>query len=1045
MGNYNPNTPAARGMEERYLSSFEAPMLGSGLYAVQLRTRPGAVTPSAAHLLLPTVVGAPGIGISLVDTQQPPVTTTDFFPGSDTGSTVINAEDQGGAALNFSDVNDPNDATDYARNDRNLGQNGSSFIAFRGNNAGALSGRRILRVQLVALMLNLRSTDNAVQLPIIGSVTMGGAEQLGLWRTVRKGDAFRQITVADWKLSPATGIPWTVTEVDNIISAANADTMNLRWYGKAADQTARCSAYWLRVDHCAENRHGQFYKRGSLREGWDRYALASVPGALSANTWYWWEIGAMESSIEQGFTLAAVVPSTHPTQDPTDNTKDHRQGSVVLTSGPGGAGLTGPDKILTSDVQGAVLLETSGAVINADSQAYGAVIPDFVGVYLGTAFRTGQQVTTDSSQPVGGYAGVTLPVGWWDTSQRPTRPLIIEVRSGAGAINPGGGVLEATATLIPEWSQPDVADTFVAFDGGNVTLANSTQYHAHVFSDAVASFGQNAWRVPRDDSRSDAILSGSGTSSAQVQGATQGGTTDSWFNGGAADDRYDVPLALIAPPAPPSTVTVATYPGENDANGVPVLPPRVRLSWPKSLLTSSFGKYRVWFQPRRTPAATPILAGELGPDAFNGLTPTQAEANLLEFWFYELGWAITGGQFTEGWQVGVSVVHDGNRLESAIRWALLAQTPQPTSPSWLCSNAAPWLNTPLVVITREASSKPLSDMTVFEQVADRDHSIVHVPGTIPGRRYTLRWGSDATYPDEGILAGARAMFPSGRQVSLLRCRGDQAYGQLGPVQTEVEDVQLAAQADFVTTSGKAPARAGLNMPAGYVLDAAADRIDHADASPLDPLGGDFTFMLMAVFPTGNAAGDPFIQKYDGSDGWGIQDALGGSGQLCAFFNGSSGSPFQLCLSGGQGFDGLPHVIFVRTPGPNAAGSQLWYDGTVAATTNSVWSGSISTAHALNVGGDGGALFTAERVIAYGVWPYALTDDQIRASSLYLRGGAGAKMAVAASLFVDLRDVRTYGKAGRVTDLSGNKRDGTIVGSPLLVGTPWPLSVKEDNQ
>src|SRR5262245_9316679 len=128
-------------------------MLDPG-YEVQFKTRPGAVTPVAVHLLLPQVQGAPGLGVALVDTQRPAITTTDYFPGTDTGNAVARALDQGGAAVNFGDVNDPNDDTDFAQTDGLVSANDYLRLQFRGNNAGALAGRRILGVQIMGLFMN---------------------------------------------------------------------------------------------------------------------------------------------------------------------------------------------------------------------------------------------------------------------------------------------------------------------------------------------------------------------------------------------------------------------------------------------------------------------------------------------------------------------------------------------------------------------------------------------------------------------------------------------------------------------------------------------------------------------------------------------------------------------------------------------------------------------------------------------------------------------------------------------------------------------------
>src|SRR5262245_22867075 len=273
-------------METRFARDFEATMQHP-LYMAHARLRPGAVTPNAAHLCLPTVVGNPGLHVALIDTQQPAVTVTDFFPGSDTSAVTTGFEDQGAAAVNFGDVNDPVDATDYATNTAGMLATTQNVLQFRGNNAGTLSGKRILRVQLQALVMNrvtvsTAQSGNAINLPIQGEVVINGTTYKGPPRTVRKADAYQTIPdLTDWTISPVTGLPWDWNEIDDILDAADADTFGLRVWGIAGVRGVRVSAYWLRVTYCNENRIGFYDTRTALRTGWDRYpntGFLATPG-----------------------------------------------------------------------------------------------------------------------------------------------------------------------------------------------------------------------------------------------------------------------------------------------------------------------------------------------------------------------------------------------------------------------------------------------------------------------------------------------------------------------------------------------------------------------------------------------------------------------------------------------------------------------------------------------------------------------------------------------------------------------------------------------
>lgn len=79
------------------------------------------------------------------------------------------------------------------------------------------------------------------------------------------------------------------------------------------------------------------------------------------------------------------------------------------------------------------------------------------------------------------------------------------------------------------------------------------QYVVYLKSAATAGKG---WTVALLDSASNQLASG--TTQAEVEGATIGGTTDGFDQAGSVTTRYDFAVALCSPPAAPGGLVVTT-------------------------------------------------------------------------------------------------------------------------------------------------------------------------------------------------------------------------------------------------------------------------------------------------------------------------------------------------------------------------------------------------------------------------------------------------------------------------------------------------------
>lgn len=160
-------------------------------------------------------------------------------------------------------------------------------------------------------------------------------------------------------------------------------------------------------------------------------------------------------------------------------------------------------------------------------------------------FGVCQQITDAAGTS---YGAIRLAVGWAG-SLVPDGPLRVEVRSGAAAAE-GRGTLLATAFVFPQ-DVPTAAGAWLEKDfAANFTSGGSTQYYVRFTSTAAQGRG---WKLFIGDTRSDNISSG--TTLAEIEGASQNGQTDSFVDQTAIVlDRYDSGCAFVVKPSGASSL-----------------------------------------------------------------------------------------------------------------------------------------------------------------------------------------------------------------------------------------------------------------------------------------------------------------------------------------------------------------------------------------------------------------------------------------------------------------------------------------------------------
>lgn len=1017
MGDFNPNTPNLRGMEWRP-SSARLWRGDSPLRALVQRFRPGAVTPVNDHNYLETVVGNPGLAVEYVDTLAPTLTDTDYYPGTDTGAVVTGWQDQGAGTANYTEIDDAYDLTDYHRNTSALSAAATLDLLFRGS-VSALSGVRIVSVALQASLKLTTASGNGDSVRVHGLLDLGGTRYAGGGAVdVRKTGRFAIYELSKWRLNPSTDLPWTVAQVNALLQSGGAatDEFGIRLSkGRVAAQGFLVSGMWLRVTTCTENRYGFHYLASPPRVGWTELALTS-PAAFTANTWYYRVVYPLVGNAEAYFDVPVLKGSTAVEAASGSGTGEHREVSTATMSGPGGVAVSSSER---PGEMVPVLFDT-GSIIS-QSNPYADLIDDTY--YTGATANRGQEITCAAGTA---YAAVRLPVGWQDINRRPDQPLVVELRTGGGMLT-GGGTLQATATLDPATvTAGGIVDTVIPF---TAFTPGATQVFALIKSSATSGRG---WIVPRLDTRSDRI--GSATTVNEIEQASFGpstgtGQTDSYSSGGTEADRYDIPVALIAAPTAPAGLTATA------AAATTTTPPYVAVSWTATALGSSFGAYRVYRRPSRAVAQPWVMVAELGvPDSYTAAT---VEAQHIAWRDYMAGWAVTGGQWADGWDYTVTVVSAATGLESAKATADTRNTVTPAEVGWLVSNDAPWLNTPGVAVLEPRSKLDYSK--IVRRAVGRDLAVVSTPLELPPKVLTGRWEMfDRVGEDQARRLFAAAA--SGRVICMHRILGDRIIGDLDI--DEVRERPAGAGESIpitVTETTRTGDVAGVNLDAGVVLNGSSQYAWSPAASDLNPAAGGFTIFLAGVFP--NAASKVLVANGIPGGGAGAALASGGTNIVALSIQGAS-TTVNAVATDAATFSGDRVLVGTHN---GAASQKIYRDGTALTVSSTDTPGSLAAIAtglafgAIDLGGSGTSFAALAPGRAWGWYGRELTAAEVLDLSYYLKGYPGYRPPAGPVAFFDLRDLRCWpGFGTTIADLSGNGHTAALVASPATRGVPWPL-------
>lgn len=1016
--------------------------------ALAMRVVPGAVSMNEWHSFLLLAAQQPGLAMEVVNDLAPAITRPTAFgqlgyyrPGNDTNAIVTNWTDAGGAAVNAGDVDNPQDLAAYARNSTALTKNTPRNLAFHANNAGALAGRRMLAVTVGgSVMLRKGLTNTDASLIARGILVDGGAAGTiitGPNHVIKATSRYSNQRLAKFALDPFLQQPWLVGEVDDYLDATDNELFGVQIQARAAALAVRVNHLFIAVDHCAENRMWYSYLNGEPEVGWHQQTLTSLLGALSANTYYWLVVSAPWAASGSKFTIPVSLgaPET-PLSTSATGAGEHRGIYELTLAEPAGV----PSSVPTIRPGFFPVLVGNSGTLNSQSQPYAGL--DRIPVHISATANIGQQETTPGGGPHPIF-GVSCAVGW-QSSARPDAPLVVEIRSGVGAIS-GGGTLHGTCTLRPEDVLSPLTFVTIPVDGGSISLASSTQFHLIVRSSATSGTG---WVVMVGDSRSDFLQATPTTTLAEVEGQTQGGQTDSYVEGGSAFDRYDLWIALVGAPAPPADVTAtpiaaATTTREAwDASEPSHRNPYVEITWTPTALGSSFAAVRVLRRARSTPAEpwVEIMLREVR----TGETAATVEANEDYFHDHAAGWGVTGQEWIEGWDYAVQVVDTLGRSSPLSGATDLANVVSPSEDDWIVVPREPWANARCRV-GAELSGGGADTIEALETLGGG--TLLRASEDGPPRAYDLRW-SDLARASERVLHRHRVLATFGRTSVALRCRGERLIGMpTSPDRRSSSSVATEYGSTFKLGGTEADLRAdGPNGPAEIVLDGSTGMGLVASHADLNPGTSPFTVMVHGIIPaSANGNAEVLLSKRAGAAGYLLgtsanPDELswlveGASTNVLADFTDADlfGARHTYWLT----YDQVTLEAFVDDES-SARASQ---PGVAGAISNSL----AMLLGALNDGSDGAAgSVMAASVRAIGYWPAVLSDAQRIATARYVLGYYDYRAYPTDRIFFDAADTRSWDSTPPRSEL--NNLGGSVETQHRLVlsggwsrrARPWEL-------
>lgn len=459
--------------------------------------------------------------------------------------------------------------------------------------------------------------------------------------------------------------------------------------------------------------------------------------------------------------------------------------------------------------------------------------------------------------------------------------------------------------------------------------------------------------------------------------------------------------------------------------------PRVRLSWPAGSLTIYYYSTRIFRRPARMPVQPWTLIAEFKVPS--GYTATNVEAQHTRFDDYMAGWYSSGGEWASGWDYVVTQVDIAGNEAQIAPASITATRITVTDPGnvWWATNHLPPLNCPIEIA--EPTASEIDPGISSRRYAGRPKWVNVSRVELPGRSLS----SSASFfapvgPDE--LRCLRYAMKSGLQFAMLRPLGDRIIGN--PYVSgfaDVPDAEQTVSIGMLETVEDSVAQ--YNLPAGLVLNGSSQYLTTPDATQLDPASSAFSVVMAAKFSSTASKYALSKGNLGTADGYGLRTTANAN-ELQFFIDGATTSGGPVATSA-DWFSDVSVAV-----GTSSGTAQVLYRNGVVVGNSAVTHGAVANAIALVAGANNGgaSAFSALAPLqSFAVYMRTLTATEARDASYHLLGYPGFRMPPGATIYVDLRDDRTWNGATSVLkDLSGWGNTVTAVGSPTTRGIPWKL-------
>lgn len=416
-GFYNPSTPETLGLEWLVDQDPTTFVLDSATksYGVVM---PGIATKLSQQLavLAQAVSGSLVAGCVLHGApyvEAVPQSIETDYAGTDTGADFTSPANGGAAAwltqaggvASYASVSPGVEDVTYLRNINQLEGPTPARLLMRGNNAvnAQMAGKRVLSVELHADVKTTLTTTPIVR----GVLRLGSIDYQASSVAVPVGAGYTDLTLGLWALNPATGLPWTLPDVNNLITLGATDSFGLLCsydarYTSAYADTVRVAKVYLKIRWQPEDRAG--YAAGTVTAtGWQTWTSKSVPNLLTKQDS---NLDTLVTSGDVGTWVADV--NTTITNDTTDRGAPWTRSLKMIS---GAAGTFGAKTGLYPAIAGKLYAFRCFAQVTAGRNTTVSIyFYDANGNLLQTS-TSGATAGTGAFQALGMTAAVAAPTG----------------------------------------------------------------------------------------------------------------------------------------------------------------------------------------------------------------------------------------------------------------------------------------------------------------------------------------------------------------------------------------------------------------------------------------------------------------------------------------------------------------------------------------------------------------------------------------------------------------------------------------------------------